>query len=208
MDKPKDDLDAVRIVVQTLDKFEKEERERIFRWAAEKLGMKSIRQHDDPSGEVSRLSHPVRVTDRPMESTVDLRSFIEAKRPKSDMHFAATVAYYYNFEAPPDKRKDAISAEDLLEAVRITNRERLKNPGQTLINAYQNGLLDKTSERGEYKINLVGENLVAVVLPDGTPQVRGTKRKTRSVKKIIRPGKAKKTNRTKRKAKTVPASKQ
>jgi len=39
MTKPTDDFEAVRLVIQALEPFDAKERERIIRWAAEKLGM-------------------------------------------------------------------------------------------------------------------------------------------------------------------------
>jgi hypothetical protein len=32
----------------------------------------------------------------------DLKTFVTAKNPRSDVQFAATVAYFHRFEAPPD----------------------------------------------------------------------------------------------------------
>ena len=97
------------------------------------------------------------------------------------MHFAAVVAYYHRFNAPAAERKNAVTAEDLQEACRKADRERLKNPGQTLINAFTAGLLDR-EERGQFGINAVGENLVAMALPEppnGTnrPKKRASKTK-------------------------------
>ena len=184
MEKPIDDLDAVRIIVQTLEQFNKtEDRERIFRWAAEKLGMSSTAR-PLPGGSPS--SQPIQTKDKIPYSPAtgsDLKTFVAEKNPKTDVHFAAAVAYYYRFEASSDKHKDSINKEDLINAIRIVNRDRLKNPGQTLNNAYKLGLLDKGGERGEYSINMVGENLVAVVLPDGSMPVRSSKSKKRSPKK-------------------------
>jgi hypothetical protein len=59
---------------------------------------------------------------------------VAEKQPKSDVQFAATVAFYHRFEAPVHHRKDSINAEDLREACRLVNRERLKKPLQTLNN--------------------------------------------------------------------------
>jgi hypothetical protein len=98
---------------------------------------------------------------------------VSAKSPKSDNQFAATVAYYFQFEAPQAERKKAISKDDLQEACRKAGRERLANPGQTLRNAHQMGLLDKGEEPGVFSINTVGENLVAMTLPgDGNSNSR------------------------------------
>jgi hypothetical protein len=84
------------------------------------------------------------------------------------MQFAATVAYYFAFEAPLGERKDSITADDLQDACRQVGRHRLKRPIKTLHNAHASGLLDKAGERGAFKINTVGENLVAVTLPSGS----------------------------------------
>lgn len=94
---------------------------------------------------------------------------------KSDNQFAAAVAYYYKFEAPEASRKDTITAEDLVEACRMVQRKRPSSPAQVLINTLAQGLLDK-SERGQYRLNSVGENLVAMVLPGQDGGGSGTKR--------------------------------
>jgi hypothetical protein len=182
MEKPKDDLDAVRIVVQTLESFDKDERERIFRWAAEKLGMPLASRQSTSSVTALHQPHRKEVTGHAAPPQTDLKSFVAEKDPKSDVHFAATVAYYYQFEAPQDQRKDAISRDDLVQAVRVVNRDRLRNPGQTLNNAYHLGLFDKTGERGVYGLNTVGENLVAVILPDGGSLIQTTRPAKRTKK--------------------------
>ena len=110
---------------------------------------------------------------------------------KSDNQFAAAVAYYYKFEAPADQRKDAINAEDLVDACRKAQRKRPNKPGQVLVNALHQGLLDK-AERGQYRINSVGENLVAMVLPsqDGGPTKRPMKKaRKKPAIKVKRSGK-------------------
>jgi len=174
MEKPKDDLDAVRIIVQTLESFDKEERERIVRWATEKLGMQLA------GITAPRQRYPQELIDRPVGTTTDLKTFIADKAPKHAMYFAATVAYYHKFVAQSDNRKESINKEDLSDAVRkVAWRPGLTNPGQTLINAYSAGLLDKTPERGEYKLNTVGESLVAVILPDGEASTSKTVRRTK-----------------------------
>jgi hypothetical protein len=89
---------------------------------------------------------------------------VEKKIPSSDTQFAATVAYYYRFEAPAHLRKESITSEELQEACRQVGRDRLPKPAQTLVNAHHQGLLDR-GERGAYIINTVGENLVAMALP-------------------------------------------
>lgn len=165
MTEPSDDLEAVRNIVATLQAFEEKDQERIIRWAREKLGL---------SGHA--VSNPQTVqttaTDIHHESrSTDIGTFVKSKNPQNDVQFAATVAYYFRFEAPENNQKETIASADLQEACRKANRTRLNDPATTLNNAYKLGLLDKGSERGNYSINSVGENLVAMTLPQQTSTV-------------------------------------
>jgi len=54
----------------------------------------------------------------------------QRRKPRNDVQFAAAVAYYYRFEAPPADRKEAIDKEDLQEAARKAGRERFANREQ------------------------------------------------------------------------------
>lgn len=92
--------------------------------------------------------------------------FVEAKRPKSDVPFAAVVAYYYRFEAAAETRKDSIDVKALQDAARLAGRRRPPTPHATLNSAKNLGYLD-SSERGHFRISSVGENLVAMTLPGG-----------------------------------------
>lgn len=44
------------------------------------------------------------------QSVFDIKKFVNEKAPTSDVHFAATVAYYYQFKASENQRKDAITS--------------------------------------------------------------------------------------------------
>jgi hypothetical protein len=193
-DKALDDLDAVRTIVETLKNFKPEEQQRILRWAVEKAGLpQSIVPttsagsvtHTMPTGSVPPMT-PAPANASSTSGTVDIKSFIDEKQPRSDVQFAATVAYYLRFEAPPAERKDYIDKEDLQEACRKVKRDRLKNPYQTLVNAHSLGLLDKGSEKATFAINTVGENLVAMTLPgEGKAAAKpGKARKAAKAKKV------------------------
>jgi hypothetical protein len=113
-----------------------------------------------------------------------MKTFVATKAPKSDVQFAATVAYYYRFEAPAASRRETIDGDTLQEAARLAGRSRLGNPRATLSNAKTLGYLDGNAP-GEFSINSVGENLVAMTLP-GTPEGGGKAnriKKTRRAKK-------------------------
>jgi hypothetical protein len=190
MTKPTDDYEAVRIVVSALEGFDSTAQERILRWAREKVGLAGSPSTPLSSPAVKPLTVDVSGSMQ-TPSTRDLKTFVNEKNPGSDVQFAATVAYFYRFEAPPQERKNEITSNDLQEACRLTNRERLILPAQTLRNAHGLGLLDKGSSSGLFTINSVGENLVAMTLPRKV----GAKLPAAKAKKPKAPNKAKKAKR-------------
>lgn len=178
---PSDDLEAVRTLVETLQGFDVKDQERIIRWASEKIGLAPSTPHQPVTFPGKGDDLEAR-SDTPAASSEggrpDIKSFVTEKSPANDVHFAAVVAYYYQFAAAENEKKEAINGEDLQEACRKASRSRLASPSNTLNNALKRGLLDKTGERGAYKINSVGENLVAMTLPGGT-QATNTARRVR-----------------------------
>lgn len=172
MNKPVDEFEATRAVVETLKDFQQPEQLMIIRWAAEKLGLPqpfgSTTGGHAPSPPI--LPAPA-IPESSMPSGIeplgrDIKSFVAAKNPRSDVQFAATVAYYYQFEAPAPARKVSINKDDLQAACRLAGRARLANPGKTLQNGHMLGYLDR-AEAGTFSVNTVGENLVAMTLPAG-----------------------------------------
>lgn len=189
-----DDLEAVRKLVEVLSAFDAADQERVIRWAREKLHLPPQSQvHEEsqgPTAEAAGGGGP--------DGAKDIKAFVIEKNPTSDIQFAATVAHYYRFVAPPASKREFITAADLQEACRLTGRTRLSKPAQTLINAHANGLLDKSANRGEYAISTVGENLVAVSLPGNSAAVDVGRRRVHARRKVTRKKSraAKRTRRT------------
>jgi hypothetical protein len=180
---PNTEFQVAQEIKALLETLPAEKRDLAIRWARESLGMVST---------ASTATKPILAApDEPgaapaaAERTKSLRDFVNEKRPKSDVQFAAVVAYYHHFEAP--ERRATISAADLQEAARLAQRDRFHLPTVTMNNAMKMGLFDRP-ERGIYKLNTVGENLVAMALPDGgsggeraaKPAKRGRPRKQRA----------------------------
>ena len=185
------DFDAAKAVADQLKGMEKTRQQRVLRWVAESLGLD--------------LGSPAPAAPRPLDSSIplggtgaatrdlqhlgrqqgsqDIKTFVEAKRPKSDVQFAAVVAYYYRFEAAAETRKDSIDVKALQDAARLAGRRRPPKPHATLNNAKNLGYLD-SAERGQFRISSVGENLVAMTLPGGERERKrnnaNRKRKPRS----------------------------
>ena len=152
-----DDLEAVRTIVSTLEAFEDSDKERILRWVKEKLGM---RETSSFGGQFPIMSEALSKVEG--EKT-DIRTFVAGKNPTNDYEFVATVAYFYQFEAPDSEKKDAIGIHEIEDACRKVPWKQPARITQTLINTEKVGYIDKVSA-GKYKINSVGENLVIMVL--------------------------------------------
>lgn len=100
----------------------------------------------------------------PAGRLIDIRKLKEDKNPKSARQMACVVAYYLQEMAPAEERKDTITAEDI---EKYFKQAKFPLPGkipQVLVDAKGAGYLD-SPERGQYKLNAVGYNLVAHNLP-------------------------------------------
>jgi len=179
-----DEFDALRTIIETLKPFEQAEQRQLLRWAQEKLGIVAPASPTpsvatDPAARVSVT--PPQVAQLPAGGSTDIKSFVLEKSPKGERQFAAVVAYFHQFEAPVAERKQEITKDDILAAARLAAFTRPKNPSMSLVNAHNQGFLDRTNTAGAYKISSVGENLVAMVLPSngvGAPRKKVAKKKT------------------------------
>jgi hypothetical protein len=104
----------------------------------------------------------------------DIKTFVKERNPRKDVQFAAVAAYFYRFECP--ERKEVIVPKDLDEAGRQARGYGFKDPLTTLNNAVALGYFDRAG-RGTFKLNAVGENLVAMTLPSSGAERSGRKRR-------------------------------
>jgi hypothetical protein len=191
----KSDFMAAEEIKSILHDRQKAEQERIMRWVNESLGLSMIPTGVGPQS----LSPPPLPPTTPSthseghasspHATIrqkDIKMFADEKQPKTDIQFAAVVAYYHRFEAAEPIRKGTITAEDLQEATRLAVRSRFKAPHSTLNNAVKQGYFDRAG-RGEFKLNAVGENLVAMALPVTSEDTNGTTARRQQRKQSRKP---------------------
>jgi len=158
-------LDAAQKIVAELQGMTKEHQALALKFAMETLEIQLPTTHAQvPQAPVHSPQIPPHNPPVPPGQLTDIKSFTAAKDPKSDQQFAAVVAYYYQFEAPLAQRKDSIDAATMRDAARLAGRKQVNDWSITLSNAMRTGYLDK-GERGAFKLNAVGENLVAITLP-------------------------------------------
>lgn len=171
------DFDIAKAISELLSGKDKERQHRVLRWVAESLEI-TLQAQVSTSPEL-----PVPLSGNQAHSELlalprnapNIKTFMDNKKPKSDVQFATATAYFYRFEAPPEQRKDSISAEVLQDAARLASRARFAQPAMTLTNAKNQGYLDQAG-RGAYSVNSVGENLVAMTLPSTNETSLASKR--------------------------------
>jgi hypothetical protein len=113
----------------------------------------------------------------PSESIIDIRSFKEQKGPGSAREMACVVAYYLQSLAPSAERKIEISSSDLEKYFKQAGFLLPKKIAQVLIDAKAAGYFDST-DRGTYKLNAVGYNLVVHTLPRGSSAPKGSSKRS------------------------------
>ncbi|HEV8131491.1 MAG TPA: hypothetical protein VGQ81_09570 [Acidobacteriota bacterium] len=120
------DFDAAKAVADQLIGMEKERQQRILRWVAENLGLnlggpaaaeRRTEGADAGGGGTSSADQGGQAVYQRQRSA-DIKTFVDLKKPKSDVQFAAVVAYYYRFEAPAESRRGFMDAQVLQEAIR------------------------------------------------------------------------------------------
>lgn len=185
----KSDFMAAEEIKAILHGRDKIEQERIIRWVAESLSLAatSSLSPGNPSSPVAASTTPQPNVQPPGSSPLrskDIKTFVKEKNPRHDVQFAAVAAYFYRFECP--ERKEVIVPKDLDDAGRQSRGYGFKAPLTTLNNAVALGYFDRAS-RGEFKLNAVGENLVAMTLPSSGAEGKGGKpRRARRAKRKVR----------------------
>ena len=175
------EFDAAKTIVATLKGLDKQQQERAIRFATETLGLHATAPTLPAGGTPAVALTPAHTVHTPEVSRpLDIKQFTRSKSPKTDQQFAAIVAYYYRFEAPVGQRCDTINQEVLQDAARLADRKRPSR--MTLHNAKNSGYLDALGG-GEFKLNTVGENLVAITLPGNNDAPRKKSAKTRTSNK-------------------------
>jgi hypothetical protein len=163
----KSDFMAAEEIKAILHGRDKAEQERVIRWVSESLGILGVSVGGIAPAIVPPLT-PLPIGQPAQHGGIghkkDIKTFVSEKKPKSDVQFATVMAYFYRFEVPQGERKEVILPQELQDAGRQARGFGFKEPLKTLSNAVALGYFDRAG-RGEFKLNAVGENLVAMTLP-------------------------------------------
>jgi hypothetical protein len=181
------ELQAIKAIIGALEPLQSETRNRVIDYVFKKLGITAPTAV--PPVAVPRATAPegmpLHVTPSSADTTpgrqADIRSFTTEKGPSTVSQMVAIVAYYLAHLAPEQERRNTITGDDInTYFVQAGYPLPTATPSMTLSNAKNAGYLD-VADRGQYRLNSVGHNLVVHKLPTGDngskrPRVRKRKK--------------------------------
>jgi hypothetical protein len=201
MTETKDDqeLRAIQQVIAALSDLDSEARVRVINYVFQRLGISALTALVEAGapGAIPAQAIEAGVTvAQPGRRQVDIRSFGQEKNPRSVNERVAVVGYYLSELAPADERKAEISAADITKYFKQANFPLPGAARMTLVNAKNAGYLDAGAERGTYRLNPVGHNLVAHGLPAASAESVTTRRASGRGGTASRGRKSKKTKKS------------
>jgi hypothetical protein len=175
---------AITKVMDALSPLDGEAREHVLEFVVKRMGIVAAVAPPPPQPPVAPSYTPPPPSEAPQPGGTDIRSFAVLKAPKTMNEKVAVMAYFLAQLAHTAERRDFITPEDIKPYFIQAGFELPTATGSmTLTNAKNAGYLNAL-DRGQYKLNSVGHNLVAHKLPN---KDSGSAR--RPVKKAVKKGK-------------------
>ena len=165
------ELATIKQIIDALSPLEPEAQGRVVDYVFQRLGIERRAPSATPTPEhvIAHPGAPQSHASPPAPShPIDIRTLTAEKQPSTANEMAAVVAYYLKELASMSERKDEINADDIEKYFKQAQFRLPKVIGQTLLNAKNAGYLDPGSQRGSFRLNPVGHNLVVHGLPGET----------------------------------------
>jgi hypothetical protein len=166
------ELEAIKTLQAALEPLRPEVRARVLDYVFRVLDI----AHSAPAVE-TRTAAPS-FTAATAHQVTDILSLKQDKKPTSANQMIALVAYYLAHSAPDAEKKEVITAADVRK---YFMQGRYPMPGslpQALINARSAGYIDLV-DKGTYRLNSVGYNLVAHKLAGEEGKTRSSPKRSK-----------------------------
>jgi len=156
---------AIDEIIEALTALDEKSRPTAIAAACAHLGIESGSNVSmvSPASVVAPAAQP-QAPIQPPHTPKDIRTLKEEKQPENAREMACVVAYYLQHYAPPNDRKEVVTSEDMVKYFKQAHFPLPKRIPQLLVDARHSGYFDP-AERGTYRLNAVGYNLVAHTLP-------------------------------------------
>jgi hypothetical protein len=189
-DESEDDVKAISTLLAVLKPLDPDARVHVLEFVLKRLGI-SLTAGSAPLPD--RLG-PTEINSAPqtpavpvLGGNVDIRSFATEKSPKTVNEKVAVIGFYLAHLTQPSERRDYLISDDIKTYFIQAGFQLPTGPANmTLANAKNAGYLNAL-DRGQYKLNPVGYNLVAHKLPGGTTAEKRRKTIKKTTKARTRP---------------------
>jgi hypothetical protein len=177
------ELEAISTLLSALESLDVTARQNVVDYVFKRLKISAPTvDHSDPAhtNRAAAVAKPAGETPHAAAHLADIRSFKEQKAPKSASEMAAVVAYYCAHLSPTSERRDYITAKDITKFFFQASFPLPSSSAMALVHAKNAGYLD-AQQRGRYRLNPVGHNLVVHRLPGPTNSTNA--QRPRSIRK-------------------------
>ncbi len=182
------ELKAIQTLLSTLEPLDKDARKRVIDYVFQRLeiNIKSplVKQSSITEESLQQNIPSYQTNESVKIQSTDIRSFANDKNPKNDVERTALVTFYLT-ELAQEEKKSEISPEDITKYFKQAGFPIPSRPRQVLVNTKNAGYIDSTGNRGGYKLNPVGYNLVAFSLPSDGSSAKPRKRNKPTTQKKV-----------------------
>jgi hypothetical protein len=171
------ELAAMSAIVTALTPLQDEQRTRVLEYVLGRFGG-AVAFETQFSPTISATAPVPTHSNAPAHTSQiqDIRSLKEEKNPRSANEMAVLVAYYVSEIAPASERKNTITKADIEKYFKSAGFRLPADASFTLVNTKNAGYLESVGG-GQYKLNPVGYNLVALRMGMGTTDRKQPRRK-------------------------------
>jgi hypothetical protein len=173
------ELQAIKTLLETLEPLTPNVRSSVIDYVFKRLGIVASQVPASPAMPIAMATPLASIQKPQVDSPTDILSLKEQKAPTTGAQMIAVVAYYLAHLAPEGERQDFITTKEIQK---YFVQGKFPLPGsqpQALVDAKNAGYLDFV-EKGKYRLNSVGHNLVAHKMPkDRTAPAKSSSRHPR-----------------------------
>jgi hypothetical protein len=143
------ELKAMKVLLSALSDLDGAARQRVLAYVFTRLDLQPpVTEVESGLVETDTTEVPASSVRRPRGVVPTIIEFKEAKKPRSANEMAAVLAYFLQYEAPADERKDTVNKADLDRYFHLAKFRKPKDANFTLVNSKNAGYLDQRGRGG------------------------------------------------------------
>src|SRR5260370_31994710 len=157
--KPDAELEAIATLLTVLEPLNRDARANVIEYVFKRLGITATTTTTpkDIVPSTPSVSQAPEILNQKITHLMDIRSFREAKQPRTSSEMVALVAYYLAHLTHGDEKREVIVADDVQKYFHQADFPLPGAPRMALVHAKNAGYLD-ARDRGQYRLNPVGHN--------------------------------------------------